>query len=137
MEGYKYYSTQRPVDLMTYPKPKDNEPLEITNYDCNTRQRIPGEGIHAWGELIYTKPLTEKEMNDYELQPSRRNPDIREIVEDQAQRVGKCENEYKIPDRDRLTKFDEETGTFVVKEGVTVAKLALRNKAVIKVQERS
>lgn len=29
MEGYKYYSTQRPVDLLTYPDPPDNPPVEI------------------------------------------------------------------------------------------------------------
>ena len=29
----------------------------------------------AWGELIYGKPLTEKQMYDYELKPSSHNPD--------------------------------------------------------------
>lgn len=37
MDGYKYYSTQRPVDLMTYPDPPDNRPVEIQNYDCDFR----------------------------------------------------------------------------------------------------
>ena len=29
---YKYYSTQRPVDIGTFPKPKGNAPDEIVNY---------------------------------------------------------------------------------------------------------
>ncbi len=38
-EQYKYYSTQRPVDLGTFQKPADNSPLTFTNYD----ERIPVE----------------------------------------------------------------------------------------------
>ena len=70
---YKYYSTQRPVDIGTYPKPNGNQPVEIQNYD----QRVPVENgaLRAWGELSYKKPLTEKQMADYELKPSPGNPD--------------------------------------------------------------
>ena len=65
---YRYYSTQRPVDLGTYPKPPDNKPAEIHNFD----KRIPveGESMQAWGYLEYPKPLTEKQMSDYELRPA-------------------------------------------------------------------
>ena len=71
---YKYYSTQRPVDIGTFPKPPHNAPDEIVNYD----QRIPVEGgaFVAWGHLTYTKPLTEKQVSDYEL---RSAPDISEL----------------------------------------------------------
>ena len=60
---YKYYSTQRPVDIGTFPKPPHNAPDEIVNYD----RRIPVEGgaFLAWGHLTYTRPLTEKEASDY------------------------------------------------------------------------
>lgn len=75
MEGYKYYSTQRPVDLLTYPNPPDNKPVEIVNYDCDARIPVQGENFRAWGELTYAKPLTDKQMYDYELRPSRLNPD--------------------------------------------------------------
>ena len=37
---YKYYSTQRPVDIGTFPKPPHNAPAEIVNYD----RRSPVEG---------------------------------------------------------------------------------------------
>ena len=64
----KYYSTQRPVDIGTFPKPPHNAPDEIVNYD----QRVPVEGgaFLAWGHLTYTKPLTDKQVADYELRPA-------------------------------------------------------------------
>ncbi len=71
---YKYYSTQRPVDIGTFPKPPHNAPDEIVNYD----KRVPVEGgaFLAWGHLTYTKPLTEKEAADYELRPAPRNAEL-------------------------------------------------------------
>ena len=71
---YKYYSTQRPVDIGTFPKPPHNAPDEIVNYD----QRIPVEGgaFLAWGHLTYTKPLTEKAVSDYELRPAPGDPEV-------------------------------------------------------------
>ena len=67
-QEYKYYSTQRPVDIGTFPKPAGNAPDEIVNYD----KRVPVEGgaFLAWGHLTYTKPLTEKQAADYELRPA-------------------------------------------------------------------
>ena len=52
---YKYYSTQRPVDIGTFPKPPRNAPDEIVNYD----QRVPVENgsFLAWGH--------EAELADY------------------------------------------------------------------------
>ena len=70
---YRYYSTQRPVDLGTFPRPPDNPLLSFRNYDA----RVPVEGgaMLAWGELYYGKPLTPAQMYHYELKPSRHNPD--------------------------------------------------------------
>ena len=45
---FKYYSTQRPVDIATYPRPKDNLPVAHLNY--NTRQPVEGESFRAWGD---------------------------------------------------------------------------------------
>ena len=80
---YKYYSTQRPVDIGTFPKPPHNAPDEIVNYD----QRVPVEGgaFLAWGHLAYTKPLTEKAASDYELRPSPGNPDMQPRTYELAQ----------------------------------------------------
>ena len=65
---YKYYSTQRPVDIGTFPKPPRNAPDEIVNYD----QRVPVENgsFLAWGHLTYTRPLTKRQASDYELRPA-------------------------------------------------------------------
>ena len=65
---YRYYSTQRPVDIGTFPKPAGNAPVEIHNYD--NRQLVEGGTMQAWGWLEYAKPLTEKEAGDYELKPA-------------------------------------------------------------------
>ena len=72
---YRYYSTQRPVDIGTYPKPSDNPPLSIVNYDDDRRRPVANGRLMAWGELTYAKPLTEKQMEDYELKPAPANPD--------------------------------------------------------------
>ena len=74
MEQYKYYSTQRPVDLGTFPNQPENKPLEINNYD--KREPVEGGKLQAWGDLTYTKPLTKKQMADYELKPAPGNPDL-------------------------------------------------------------
>ena len=72
---YKYYSTQRPVDIGTFPKDKDNPPIRIENYEG--RIWVENDTRLAWGELAYAQPLSEKELYNYELKPSRDNPDLR------------------------------------------------------------
>lgn len=86
-EQFKYYSTQRPVDIGTYPKSPENPLIGLTNYDS----RIPVEGgaFRAWGELTYDKPLTEKEAADYELRPARQNLDVRRLERQEAFRIHK------------------------------------------------
>ena len=67
---YRYYSTQRPVDLGTFPKPPDNPVVEVHNYDADSRIPVENGMIQAWGYVEYKKPLTEKEAGDYELRPA-------------------------------------------------------------------
>ena len=67
---YRYYSTQRPVDLGTFPKPPDNPVMEVHNYDADSRIPVENGMIQAWGYVEYRKPLTEKEAGDYELRPA-------------------------------------------------------------------
>ena len=64
---YRYYSTQRPVDLGTFPKPPDNPVVEVHNYEADSRVPVENGMIQAWGYVEYQKPLTEKEAGDYEL----------------------------------------------------------------------
>ena len=84
---YKYYSTQRPVDIGTFPKPPYNKPDEIFNYD----QRIPVENgsFLAWGYLTYTRPLTEKQASYYELRPAPDNPDRPRPIAEQMKNAAK------------------------------------------------
>ena len=73
-DSFKYYSTQRPIDIGTFPKGGGNDPIRFQNYD----KRLPVEGgaFLAWGELEYGKQLTDDELFCYELRPSRDNPDV-------------------------------------------------------------
>ena len=59
---YRYYSTQRPVSMGTYPTANV---VAFENFD--NREFIEDEGIRAWGYLIYSDELTQKQMDDYEL----------------------------------------------------------------------
>lgn len=67
---YRYYSTQRPVNLGTFPKPPDNPVVEIHNYDAESRVPVENGMIQAWGYVEYQKPLTEQQASDYELRPA-------------------------------------------------------------------
>jgi len=70
---FRYYSTQRPVDIGTYPK-SAGEPIRIFNYDKRTR--IEPWGFLAWGYLEFSAPLDARHADDYELKPSPENPDV-------------------------------------------------------------
>ena len=72
---YKYYSTQRPVDIGIFPKPHRNAPDEIVNYD----QRIPVEN----------GPLTKRQASDYELRPAPDNPDRPRSIREQMKTATK------------------------------------------------
>ena len=37
---------------------------------------MEGGAFLAWGHLTYTRPLSEKDMADYELRPSKDNPAV-------------------------------------------------------------
>ena len=127
-EQYKYFSTQRPVDIGTFPKPSGNPPMKITNYDQDGRVWMEAGTILAWGELIYAKPLTAEEMTAYELKPSRHNPDVVQTMHEQAQVVGAWEAKNNIPEHRRLTWWYPDMGTHVVKEYVGITELAERYK---------
>ena len=81
-----------PVAAPPIAQPGHNDPDEIVNYG----QRVPVEGgaFLAWGHLTYTQPLSEKDMADYELRPSKDNPAVGKRME--RQRAAKQE-EKKPP----------------------------------------
>ena len=70
--AYRYYSTQRPVDIGTFPK-TENGPLYLVNFD--KRDSVEQGRFLAWGYLVYDAPLTEKQMADYELRAAPGNSD--------------------------------------------------------------
>ena len=121
-EEYKYYSTQRPISIGTFPKDHFKAPIRLQNYDG----RLPVEGgaFRAWGEVVYDTPLSDGELRSYELRPSRNNPDIRRQMDAQAQVVGKWEDAHRVPDQKRLTWFYPDFGSYVVKEYITPEQLA-------------
>ena len=121
-EEYKYYSTQRPVSIGTFPKDHFKAPIRLQNYDG----RLPVEGgaFRAWGEVVYDTPLSDGELRSYELRSSRNNPDIRRQMDAQAQVVGKWEDAHRVPDQKRLTWFYPDFGSYVVKEYITPEQLA-------------
>lgn len=70
---FKYYSTQRPVDMGTFPHEKDNLAVAMLNY--GERRPVEGEPFRAWGEVWYMRPLTKEQVINYELQPAPDNPE--------------------------------------------------------------
>lgn len=137
-EVYKYYSTQRPVDIGTFPK-TENGPAEIVNFD--QRESVENGGFQAWGYLLYHAPLTEKQMADYELRGASGNPDrlrlTPEQLEQQAQVVGKWEQAKRIPDTKRLTWWYPDFGVFVKNELISDAELSMRYEKVMESKARS
>lgn len=106
---YRYYSTQRPVDIGTYPKPPDNQPLSIVNYDDDRRRPVADGRLMAWGELTYAKPLTEKQMEDYELKPAPGNPDrVRPSITARPKDETRGQEPPKEPGQKRSHKNHEE-----------------------------
>lgn len=83
---YRYYSPQRPFDIGATPDTKDNPLVEVVNYEDDRRRPVAGGKIHAWGEAIYKKPLTGKQIRDYEVTPAPDNLDRKQIYHRPAQR---------------------------------------------------
>lgn len=72
---FKYYSTQRPVAMGTYPHSKENLPVAVLNY--GERIQVEGEPFRAWGEVWFMRPLTKEQIINYELHPAHDNPEPR------------------------------------------------------------
>ena len=112
--AYKYYSTQRPVDIATYPKTESGH-VRFENFD--NRNEIE-HGYKAWGYLVYDAPLTEKQIDDYELRPSSTNADVISTMKEQAQVVGYWEDLKAIPDEQRFTWHRPSISGFDLREPV-------------------
>jgi len=135
---YRYYSTQRPIDIGTFPKTIGG-PVQIVNYD--KRAWVENATFRAWGYLTYDAPLTDKCIGDYEL---RAAPDSLERVtvspyqlQAQLQVIGKWEQSKRIGDLNRITWWVPDFGVFAKKEGVTHEQVADRFDHVIEAKARA
>ena len=65
--------------------------------------------LMAWGELTYAKPLTEKQMEDYELKPAPANPDrVRPSITARLKDAARGQEPPKEPSQKRGHKNHEE-----------------------------
>ena len=65
--------------------------------------------LMAWGELTYAKPLTEKQMEDYELKPASGNPDrVRPSITARLKEGTRGQEPPKEPGQKRSHKNHEE-----------------------------
>jgi len=113
---YRYYSTQRPIGPGTIPSAV--KPLEIVNYEF--RHRIDPWGFGAWGYLEYAVPLTEQQIDDYELLAWPKNPDEAQRIYELAQVVGKWERSHRVYASRRITWWHPDFGSFVPKASATL-----------------
>ncbi len=54
---YRYYSTQRPVDIATYPQPAGNSPVMIVNYNEDRRRPVAGGRLCFAHGVRYSIPI--------------------------------------------------------------------------------
>lgn len=86
-----------------------NPPLSIVNYDDDRRRPVANGRLMAWGELTYAKPLTEKQMEDYELKPAPANPDrVRPSITARLKDGARGQEPPKEPSQKRDHKNHEE-----------------------------
>ena len=72
-------------------------------------KRKPNGRLMAWGELTYAKPLTEKQMEDYELKPAPANPDrVRPSITARLKDAARGQEPPKEPSQKRNHKNHEE-----------------------------
>ncbi len=105
--SYRYYSTQRPVEIGTFPKPQSNKVLAIENFDGRTFcERI---GREAWDYIEYEEPLDSKQVRDYELReegPFYVNKETGEMLSRQAM-LAQFIEEYDGDDPTNMLSWDE------------------------------
>jgi len=124
---YKYYATQRPVDIGTFPK-TENSPAKIVNFD--SREWVENATFRAWGYVAYDALLTQQQASDFELRPASDNPDQARPspyqLEAQAQVVGKWEQAKRVPEMKRVTEYHNDFGVYVKKDFISHERLTER-----------
>lgn len=123
-EDYCYYSTQRPINIGTFPNQSDNQPTNIQNFDGRTL--VEDGAFMAWGVLTYAKPLTADEVAQFELRPYRLNLDVYQAMFEQAQIVGPWEQKCKFPAEKRVTQWNGISGIYIPARDIMPEQLAER-----------
>lgn len=131
---YKYYSTQRPIGIGTYSR-KNN--TSINNYD--TKKFIDEIGREAWGELLYSSPLKESELEEYELVQSEEQKEFIDDINSIQENIKQLNNDLQSANdgaeieqinniinamndtidemkKDRIKKLENDSVTFYVDE---------------------
>lgn len=112
---YRYYSTQRPISPGTYPN-GENKPVSIENF--NERQVVENGQLQAWGYLEYDKPLSQKELKDYELKavsasvtrvntPEKQTEKKKSVLADLHKKQAQISG-VKTPKKEHVKKNDKE-----------------------------
>lgn len=112
---YRYYSTQRPISPGTYPN-GENKPVSIENFD--ERQPVENGQLQAWGYLEYAEPLSQKEMNEYELKavsasvtrvntPEKQTEKKKSVLADLHKKQAQISG-VKTPKKEHVKKNDKE-----------------------------
>ena len=134
---YRYYSTQRPVDIGTYPK-TENDFAYFVNFD--KRKWVENSTFRAWGYLAYDEPLTRTQINDYELRAASDNPDNLKFspyqLEAQIEVIGKWEKANNLSDISRITWHYDDMGAFVKKDFVTHGQITNRFNIIAEAKAR-
>ena len=134
---YKYYSIHQPVDISTFPKTQ-GKPALIENY--GRRKTVENGGFTAWGDLIYEKPLTQKQINEYGLKAASSNPDhtgtAPKQLEAQIAAIAKWEENHRIPAHIRLTRYDPELNIYVKNDFATHEQMSENFWNIIKARSR-
>jgi hypothetical protein len=135
---YRYYSTQRPVDIGTYPK-ADNNLVLFANYD--KREYCENDTFRAWGYLAYDAPLTERQIADYELRAASDNPDRDRVspfqFDAQIQAIGKYEDSKHMNLYKRLTWLHNDFGVYIKHENVPPARIGERFAEIVGIKARA
>lgn len=62
---YRYYLTERPLQLGAFPQTEDNKPVLVASFGEKTD--APNIGAYAFGFVEYDHPLTPDQIYQYEL----------------------------------------------------------------------
>lgn len=122
---YIYFTLRRPASPGVIPNHADNPIVDIEDFDG--KKWVESSTILAWSKVSYNKALTANDVLSYELAPSRHNKDIRVEMKLYVEEIGRWEQDV-LAEKDRLTWFYNDFGSFVPSDFCTLDQLKARFK---------